>query len=152
MEDSLHRILGGLVLPDADHRPAGFMQRSVGTPVALDVATQLGRPIPLVTRGLSSMDGADMPEAAIHEDSNFPASEDDVWPNADSVQVESVIFAEPVAERMEGGAKPDLRFRVDASVRLHVPRPADVERFRAPGCLGDHSSILHEASLRAMHV
>ena len=40
---------------------------SVGGPVALDVAAQLGRPVPLVDRRVTAVLGADMPEAAVNE-------------------------------------------------------------------------------------
>lgn len=152
MEDSLHRSLGGFVLPDADHGPAGRAQRTVGPSVSLDVAAELGGPVPLVARRLAPMSGADVPETAVDEYGYLPPSKDDVRPYAASVEVQPMVFSEAVAQCVKGGAKPNFRLRVDASVGPHVSGPTRVERLRSARGRGGRRVIFHEASVRAVHV
>src|ERR1700680_5251210 len=86
-----------LVFPDADHLPPGGREGGIGGPVTLDVPAQLGCPVPLVDGRVPAVLGADVPEAAVDENGNLSGRERYVGTDPRTiVQVESVVFAEPV--------------------------------------------------------
>ncbi|WP_245159801.1 hypothetical protein [Blastococcus sp. CT_GayMR19] len=151
MEDSLQRIFWGFMLPDPHDCPAGMAEGAIGPSISLDVAPQLRGPVPLISRGLPPMSRADVPEAAVDEHRHLEAGEDHVRAYADVIQVESMVLPEAVSERVERGAKPNFRLRVDPPVRLHVARPARVEGLRLALSCGDRIASRHKGSVRELH-
>lgn len=125
--DSSDRFIDWLVLPDAQHGPSGGRQCCVGGAVAFDVPAELGRPVPLVSRGLATMLRADVPEAAVHEDRDLACGEHDVWPGLGAVgQAKEMVLSVPVPESVQGAAQGDFWFGVRPAIGLHVAGPAGV--------------------------
>ena len=129
-----HRRLERLVLPDPDHVPAGRGQRGVGRPVTLDVAAQLGLPVPDVARGPGAVLGAGMPEAAVDEDRDAPGRERDIGPDSLAVgQIKPVVLPEPVPLAVQGPAQRQFGLGVGAPVGPHVGRAPLTGRVRVLG-------------------
>jgi hypothetical protein len=61
-----------------------------------------------------------VPEAAIDEDSNPGAGEDNVWSDLDAAGINPEILPEPQAFVVEGRPQLHLRFRARAPNGLHV--------------------------------
>lgn len=118
----------GFVFPKPDHLPASRLKRRVDALVAFHVPAKLGRPVPLVRRGLPAMLRADMPEAAVNEDSNLLRGEDDVGPDLDLTQVQPKVLAVAQSKAVQRATQGDLGFGIGSPVGLHVARPALVER------------------------
>lgn len=126
--DCLHGSGEVLVFPQPDNAPASSFQGGVDNPIALHVPAKLRRPVPLVRCRMASVDGTNMPEAAIHEDRDLPSREDDVWPDLHFPQVKAKILPVPIAEPMQCAPEHHFRLGVRSPVRLHVARPALVQR------------------------
>ncbi len=94
------------------------------------------------------MDGAYVPEAAIDEDGNPAFREDDVRPDADPVQVETVVLPEAIAPGVESRPQADLGLGVNPPVGLHVARTAGVQGHRPTCVLLAVLDCGHEDSLR----
>src|SRR5262249_48838174 len=58
IDDVRDRHVDGLVLPEPDDRPACLVERRIGGPVPVDIAAQLGFPVPGVGRRLAAVFGA----------------------------------------------------------------------------------------------
>lgn len=117
----------GLMFPQTDDAPPGVVQGRVRGAVAFDVAAEFGGPVPLIRCGLAAMFRAGVPKAAIDEDGNLPAGEDDVGTDAGTAgKVEPVIFAIPKPKCMQRTAEGDLRLGVRTAVSPHVAGTAIV--------------------------
>ena len=132
-DDRGDRRVQGLVLPDPHDLPARRQQGRVGGAVALDVAGQLGSPVPGVRGGLGAVLGAGVPEAAVHEDGDPAGGERDVWPDPRSVEVQPVVLAVPEALAVQRSAQRHLGLGVGPPVGSHVGRAAGAGRVRIVG-------------------
>ena len=94
---TLERFRRAGVLPDTDHGPAMLVKRSVYRGVPLRVPTEFGAPIPGVDSRLSSVVGASMPEAAIHEHRDPVARKGDVGLDFQLACSDKQILAKPQA-------------------------------------------------------
>lgn len=92
-EDSARDGVGGLVLPRADDMPAGGAESAVDAPITRGVAFELRAPIADVATGCIAVLRAAVPEAAINEDGDPPAREDDVRPNRDIRRADGVVHS-----------------------------------------------------------
>src|ERR1700689_4867081 len=81
-EHGRNRRIEGLVFPDPDDVPARSRERGVRPPASLDVAPQLGPPVPGVVGRLAAVLRAGVPEAAVHEHGDAPRCERDVGPDS----------------------------------------------------------------------
>jgi hypothetical protein len=90
----------GLALPDAENAPASGDQCVIGVPIALDVGRDLLSPAFRVgpAKHLRSVHRAAVPVAAVHEDREAVARQDEVRSEATDPPVET----EAQAEGMEG--------------------------------------------------
>lgn len=103
-----------LVLPDADHRLAEILQMSAGLPVAFLVPSKLVRPPELVVRRPRRVDRTDVPEAAVHEDCDLRAREDDIR-SASRQPRKGALDAEPSTAGVHHPAQRDFRGGIPAS-------------------------------------
>jgi hypothetical protein len=129
---SCFNLIGGLfwrdVFPDADHPPARGSERCVGGSVALDVASEFRRPVPLVVCRLATVLGADVPEAPVHEDGYAAPREDEVGAYPGVRQIEPVVLPKPPTPPVQEGAQSDLRLGVAPADGGQVPSAAGGDR------------------------
>lgn len=109
-EGLLNRCGGGvriLVLPDPDDSPASIAQQLVVVAITVDVTLKLGVPVLAVAAWAGSVSGASVPEAAVDEDGQSGAGEDDIGSDRPDAVFGSNRIVHPVAEssREKGGAK-----------------------------------------------
>lgn len=126
-----HRLNGcgqRFMLPNAHYVPTSRGQRHVGSAVALDVTTELGRPIPLVGIGLTPVNWANMPETAIHKNRHLAGGEHDIWPDRRIIKQDPEVLAVSITEPMKCAAQFDFGFRVGSTVGAHIPRSSLVQR------------------------
>jgi hypothetical protein len=116
------------MLPEADYCPAGLGEGLVGGAVALDVPSQLRRPVPVVVLRLAAVVGAGVPEAAVNEDGDPPAGERDIRADPAQRQIEPEVLAVAVAHGVQRGAQRQFGLGVGAAVAPHVRRTARVDR------------------------
>lgn len=127
-DDPVRGIHGHLVLPNPDYGPSGCAECGLVKAVTLDVSSNLRAPIGGVGSGAGPVLWAVVPEAAIDEDGNLLATEDDVGPAAQALQwsgVDSIAEATPMQLRPEG----KLRASVALAIALH-DRPGGGRRGR----------------------
>ena len=138
---SPRRLGGVIVLPDPDHRPAEIFQMSVGRPVALLVPSKLVRLPELVVRRVRRVDRAHVPEAAVHEDGDLRAREDDVC-SASRRLGKGALDAEPSTTGVQRPAQRGLRSGISASLTAHASTCLGGRRQPAVGhaCHGDTSA------------
>jgi hypothetical protein len=117
LRNSPSGLLSWLMFPDADHLPSCFRKIDVISAVALDVALQLSPPELGVPGGQRPVVRTAMPEAAVDEDSDPQAGEDDVGADAGSRNA----MVDPVAETptVERATQSELGPRVSAAVGAH---------------------------------
>jgi hypothetical protein len=124
-----YRIWQRHVLPDAHHSPPRISQGGRDKQISIHISPQFRRPIPLVARRLPSMLRTDMPEASVDKDSDLACSENDVWPNSDTLlQHKCQVLAIPVAKPMQLLAKGHFRLGIRPPIGSHVARPAFIRR------------------------
>lgn len=124
------------MFPQADHAPSVGLQSCVSSSISLHRTTQLRRPIPFVSHGLSSVIRTAMPEAAIDEDGHPTRCEHNIWPDPDATtEIQPEILAISVAQTIQLLTQRNLRLGVRTPVSFHIPRPAFVHRPRV-GALG----------------
>jgi hypothetical protein len=98
--DAIRGRGGILMLPYADDEPAEPCQVIVVTTVALTVPLDLRRPVLRVRLGEDSVTRAAVPEAAVNEDCDAGAQEDDVDPRGASTRSDPEVDAEPKTPEM----------------------------------------------------
>ena len=69
--DAYRGFRGRLVLPDTHRKPSGRREQGIGPGISPLVVADLGGPVPSVGRQRSAVDRTAMPEAPIHEHSDF---------------------------------------------------------------------------------
>lgn len=107
-----------LMLPDPDHGPSGCAELSLVETITFDVSSDLRAPISGIGSWTRSVLRTSVPEAAIDEDSNLLATEDDVGPAVQALQwssIDSIPEATPMQLRPEG----KLRASVALPIALH---------------------------------
>lgn len=82
------------VFPCPDHLPPGRIERYDSRFIAFDVPAELRDPVVLVALGRDVMVRAAVPEAAIDEDHDTSASEDDVRLDPNSVAADEQVLSE----------------------------------------------------------
>lgn len=122
---SFHRVLNRscsyihvLVLPDADRRPPGTFKKFVGLSIAGDVTVQLLCPPSGVRLRSRPMLRADMPEAAVHEDRDASAGENDIGATSDA-RDDLAIHAVAQTKLMQLATQSNLRLGVAPSLPSH---------------------------------
>lgn len=86
--------------PKAQHGPAIRFQRRVVAPIARDVGIQFQLPPLAVGLRLRAVEGAAMPEAAVHEDGDAASGEQDVGATPESLD-RRCVFAKPEPSSVE---------------------------------------------------
>lgn len=90
---------GGLlhrdVLPDSDDTPTRGLESGVRRPIPFHVASELGRPVPLVPGRLASMLGTYVPEAPVHEHRDPAPWEDKIRSHPSTWEIHAQVFPEP---------------------------------------------------------
>ena len=76
--DPRRRLLDGLMLPHPDDAPFGNPERSGNPLVALAIPPDLGFPVGAVARWHPAVRRTPVPEAAVDEDGDAAAGEDDI--------------------------------------------------------------------------
>ena len=126
MRDRRHDVaahtLGILVLPEAHHLPTSGLECCRMPSVTFSVPGDLWHPVVRVLHvGAPAMCGASVPEAAVHENADPGAREDDVRADQPlALNPDGMIDAKSQAVRMQ--QRPDASFhrRVPAANRGHV--------------------------------
>lgn len=104
-------IHGFLVLPDPDYGPSRCAELGLVEAITLDVSSDLRAPISGIGFWARSVLRTSVPEAAIDEDGNLLATEDDVGPAAQALQwsgVDSIPEATSMQLRPEGKLRPSV--------------------------------------------
>lgn len=118
------------VLPGPHDAPSVALERIGDTPVALDVAEKLRRPVRAIPSRLVPVDGACVPEATVDEQRDPRASKDDVWAHDDLSRNDAIVDTEAQTFPVEEGSHPLLWPRVTARVCSHARRDVGIERYR----------------------
>ena len=144
LEDVLHfgyRLGHGHVFPDANNHPSSRNERGVDLTIPFSIAPKLRAPVARVGLGLATVQRTHMPEAPIHEDRHPRAREDDVSAHAPTRNIEPVVLPEAETSPVQPRSEKELRRRVGASDRTHVPGSA-----RRRSCLPLGASHRHGAA------
>jgi hypothetical protein len=110
------------VLPRAKHIPSGPSQVLIDGPITSYVSRQLGAPVVVVGSRLVPVERASMPKAAVDEDGEAMAREDDVWAYGSPGDAYEVVLAKAKAASVKRRAHRDLGLRVALAVRSHPYR------------------------------
>lgn len=108
-----------LVLPGADHLPAGGRERCVNRTIPRDVAGELRAPIGPVRAGHIAVRRAAMPEATVNEDREPRTGEHDVRPDDPMRRADGQVDPKAQPPAVQLSAKGKLWATVAAAVAPH---------------------------------
>lgn len=114
-------LAGVLMLPDAQHPPPRSTQPAIGVCIAQSIGLDLCPPIRGVGLWPGPMLGTPVPEAAIDEDRNTSAGEEDVCAPSKARQG-LAIDPKPESATMQQRTDGQLRPGVTRAVRSHASR------------------------------
>lgn len=108
------------MLPNPNGRPSSRRECLVNFSVPLDVPSELGPPVALVSFRLIAVIRATVPVAAIEQNQHAPPWEGDVGPERSSaIEINCVVAAEPQPGSVEGRPQGNLRLGITFAVSLH---------------------------------
>lgn len=110
---------GGIVFPYAYHRPAVRSERFVYSLIPNSIAFELGSPIRLIHPRLPPMLRAPVPEASVNENRDSLFREHQVWPDADILRKNHLMFPEPIASSVKKRAQGNLGLGIKTPVAAH---------------------------------
>jgi hypothetical protein len=134
------------VLPHPNDSPSCPGEVFVDLTIALNVAAQLRHPVIRIGPRHRPVQRAAVPKAAIDENGDPYAREDDVWTNLSCLDDQREILAESQPTTVEVRPEPDLRGRVLALVPLTNARCRSVLRNRIRNALAAAKSHRSAAS------
>lgn len=111
-------IIFHVVLPKPQNPPSGLRELFVHPPIPINVRPEFGSPELFVRLRVCSVEKALVPEAAVHEDGQALAQEDDV-------RLAGELASDSVSQsgRPQGAAKPHLRLRSTVPNIRHAATP-----------------------------